>query len=68
MTAGAARAIGTMFGRQRIDYTVIALVVADMTFKPTGDDVLALLLMAAVLVTVVALVLRGERAAPAEAA
>jgi uncharacterized membrane protein len=68
MTAGSARAIGSMFARQRIDYTVIALVVADMTFKPTSDDVLTLLLMAAVLVTVVALVLRGERAAPAEAA
>jgi hypothetical protein len=68
MTAGSARAIGTMFARQRIDYAVIALVVADMTFKPTGDDVLTLLLMAAVLVAVVALVLRGERAAPAETA
>jgi hypothetical protein len=68
MTPGSARAIGSMFARQRIDYTVIALVVADMTFKPTGDDVLTLLLMAAVLATVVALVLRGERAAPAEAA
>jgi uncharacterized membrane protein len=62
MTPGAARAIGTMFARQRIDYTVIALVVADMTLKPTGDDVLTLVLMAAVLAAVVVLVVRGERA------
>ena len=61
MTPGAARAIGSMFARQRVDYTVIALVVADMTLKPTGDDVLTLVLMAAVLAAVVALVVRGER-------
>jgi uncharacterized membrane protein len=61
MTTDAARAIGSMFARQRIDYAVIALVVADMTLKPTGDDVLTLVLMAAVLAAVVALVVRGER-------
>jgi uncharacterized membrane protein len=61
MTADAVRAIGSMFARQRIDYTVIALVVADMTLKPTGDDVLTLVLMAAVLAAVVVLVVRGER-------
>jgi Predicted integral membrane protein (DUF2269) len=61
MTPEAARAIGSMFARQRIDYTVIALVVADMTLKPTGDDVLTLVLMAAVLAAVVALVVRSER-------
>ena len=61
MTTGAARAIGSMFARQRIDYTVIALVVADMTLKPTSDDVLTLVLMAAVLAAVIALVVRGER-------
>ena len=61
MTTGVARAIGSMFARQRIDYTVIALVVADMTLKPTGDDVLTLVLMAAVLAAVVVLVVRGER-------
>ena len=68
MTPGSARAIGSMFARQRIDYTVIALVVADMTFKPTGDDVFTLLLMAAVLAAVVALVLRSERTPAAETA
>jgi uncharacterized membrane protein len=62
MTTDAARSIGSMFARQRIDYTVIALVVADMTLKPTGDDVLTLVLMAAVLAGVVVLVLRGQRA------
>jgi uncharacterized membrane protein len=61
MTTDAARAIGSMFARQRIDYTVLALVVADMTLKPTGDDVLTLVLMAAVLAAVVALVVRSER-------
>jgi uncharacterized membrane protein len=68
MTTDAARAIGRMFARMRIDYTVIALVVADMTFKPTGDDVFTLLLMAAVLAIVVALVLRSERTPVAETA
>lgn len=62
MTTEASRAISAMFARQRIDYTVIALVVADMTLKPTGDDVLTLVLMAAVLAAVVLLVVRGERA------
>jgi uncharacterized membrane protein len=66
MTPGSARAICTMFARQRIDYTVIALVIADMVLKPTGDDVFTLVLMAAVLVVVVALVLRSERAPAAE--
>jgi uncharacterized membrane protein len=61
MTTDAARSIGSMFARQRIDYTVIALVVADMTLKPTGDDVLTLLLMAAVLAAVVVLVVRSQR-------
>jgi uncharacterized membrane protein len=61
MTPSAARAIGKMLGRQWIDYTVIALVVADMTFKPTGDDVLTLVLMAVVLATVVVFVVRSER-------
>jgi hypothetical protein len=68
MTTDVARAIGRMFARMRIDYTVIALVVADMTFKPTGDDVFTLLLMAAVLAIVVALVLRSERTPVAETA
>ncbi len=57
-----------MFARQRIDYTVIALVIADMVLKPTGDDVFTLVLMAAVLVAVVALVLRSTRAPAAETA
>ena len=68
MTPRSARAIGTMFARQRIDYTVIALVIADMVLKPTGDDVFTLLLMAAVLVVVVVLVLRSTRASAAETA
>lgn len=68
MTENAAQDIGRMFTRMRIDYTVIALVVADMTLKPTGDDVLALLLMAGVLAAAVVLVLRSERAPVPDAA
>ena len=61
MTDSVARSIGSMFRRMRIDYTVIGLVIADMTLKPTADDVLTLVLMAAVLVGVIVLVLRSER-------
>ncbi len=68
MTSGVAAEIGRMFTRMRIDYTVIGLVVADMTLKPTGDDVFTLLLMVAVLAVVLALVLRSERAPAAETA
>ena len=68
MTPDVANAIGRLFTLMRIDYTVIGLVIADMTLKPTGDDVFTLLLMAAVLVLVVALVLRTTRAAAAETA
>ena len=68
MTPAAARAIGSMFARQRIDYTVIALVVADMTLKPTSDDVLTLILMVGVLAAIVALVVRGERGSTVRAA
>lgn len=67
MTDAAARDIASMFTRMRIDYTVIGLVVADMTLKPTADDVGTLALMALVLLAVVFLVLRSERAAPAAA-
>lgn len=62
MTPEARRDIGSFFSRMRIDYVVIALVIADMTLKPTGDDVLLLALMGLVLVAAVALVLRAERA------
>lgn len=68
MTPGIAAEIGRMFTHMRIDYTVIALVVADMTLKPTGDDVFTLLLMAAVLAIAVALVLRSERTPAADRA
>ncbi len=68
MTPGVANSIGRLFTLMRIDYAVIGLVIADMTIKPTGDDVFTLLLMAAVLVTVVALVLRSTRAPAAETA
>ena len=61
MTDSVARSIGSMFRRMRIDYTVIGLVIADMTLKPTADDVPTLVLMAAVLVGVIVLVLRSER-------
>jgi len=68
MTPAIASAIGRLFTLMRIDYTVIGLVIADMTLKPTGDDVFTLLLMAVVLVVVVALVLRSTRAPAVETA
>ena len=68
MTPGVANAIGRLFTLMRIDYTVIGLVIADMVLKPTGDDVFTLVLMAAVLIAVVALVLRSTRAPAAETA
>ena len=68
MTPAVANAIGRFFTLMRIDFTVIGLVIADMTLKPTGDDVVTLLLMAALLVAVVVLVLRSARAPAAETA
>jgi uncharacterized membrane protein len=62
MTPATVRNIASLFTRMRIDYVVIALVVADMVLKPTSDDVLVLALMGAVLLAAVALVLRSERA------
>jgi uncharacterized membrane protein len=58
----------------RIDYVVLFLVIADMVFKPTGDDTALLIGMAALLVAGVAYivsrlrVLDAEREAPAPSA
>jgi len=58
----------------RIDYVVLFLVIADMVFKPTGDDTALLIGMAALLVAGVAYivsrlrVLDAERDAPAPSA
>ena len=51
-----------MFRLMRIDYAVIAMVVADMALKPTGDDVFTLVAMTAVLVAVAAPTILGGRA------
>jgi uncharacterized membrane protein len=53
----------------RIDYVVLVLVVADMTLKPTGDDVGLLLAMALVLAAGLAWALTAAQAvrAPGEA-
>ncbi len=61
MTAEAAAAIRDVFLLTRIDYAVLFIVVVDMALKPTGEDVWALVGMAAVLVIVAALVVRGLR-------
>jgi hypothetical protein len=48
MTAGSAAATAQMFRHMRIEYVVIAVVIADMVLKPTADDVGTLAAMAAV--------------------
>jgi uncharacterized membrane protein len=67
MNDEAAEGIRRLFTLMRVDYTVIAMVVADMALKPTGDDVWTLLAMAAVIALVAATVVRDLRA-PAPAA
>ena len=61
MSAEAAAAIRELFLLTRIDYAVLFMVVADMALKPTGDDVWPLVGMAAVILVVPALVVRGLR-------
>jgi uncharacterized membrane protein len=61
MNDSVARSIGSMFTKMRIDYVIIGLVIADMTLKPSSDDVFTLVLMAAVLIGAIVLVLRSER-------
>jgi uncharacterized membrane protein len=51
----------------RTDYVVLFLVVADMTLKPTGDDVGLLVVMALILVAAVAYVVSRTRSIEAPA-
>ena len=62
VSAEANEGIRRLFVLMRIDYTVLAMVVADMTLKPTTDDVAVLVGMAAVIAIVVVIVLRAVRA------
>ena len=52
----------------RVDYVTFALVVLDMVVKPTGDDGLVLLVMAAILAAGIAYILVSLRAIDARAA
>ena len=60
-SAEAASAIRELFLLTRIDYAVLFIVVLDMALKPTGEDVWALVVMAAALLVVAAFVVRGVR-------
>src|SRR5215212_1995719 len=46
----------------RLDYVVLFLVIADMVFKPTGDDAAVLIAMALIAIAGVAYVVMGVRA------
>jgi uncharacterized membrane protein len=61
MTAESAAATVQMFRHMRIEYVVIAVVIADMVLKPTTDDVGTLAVMAAVVAVAAVLTLRGGR-------
>jgi uncharacterized membrane protein len=50
----------------RLDYVVLFLVIADMVFKPTGDDAALLIGMAVILVAGVAYIVSRVRALDAE--
>ena len=65
MTAAAAADIRRLFTKMRIDYAVIAAVIADMTLKPTRDDIGALVAIAAIIGVVAASTVRSLRAAEA---
>ena len=51
----------------RLDYVVLFLVIADMVFKPTGDDAGLLIGMAAILLVGIAYIVSRVRALDAEA-
>ena len=52
--------------KARLDYVVLTLVILDMVAKPTGDDVILLIAMAAILVAGVAFLVTRLRAIDAE--
>jgi hypothetical protein len=59
MTEESAAETAKLFQHMRIDYGIIAAVIADMALKPTADDIGALVAIAAVVVAAVALALWG---------
>ncbi len=65
MTEASAAETARLFQHMRIDYGIIAAVIADMALKPTADDVGALIAIAALVVVVAALSVRGGTAAGA---
>ena len=67
VSAEANDGIRRLFVLMRLDYAILAMVVADMTLKPTTDDVGVLVGMAAVVAIVGAVVLRTVRAPAAHA-
>jgi uncharacterized membrane protein len=58
MTAESAADTVQMFRHMRIEYVVIAVVIADMVLKPTTDDVGMLAVMAAVIAVAAVLIFR----------
>jgi hypothetical protein len=67
VSAEALERMRQLFVIMRIDYAVLAMVVADMTLKPKPDDVGVLVGMAAVVAIVGAVVLHSVRTTPAPA-
>jgi uncharacterized membrane protein len=62
MTAESAAATAQMFRHMRFEYVVIAVVIADMVFKPTTEDVGTLAVMAAVVAVAAVLIFRRGQA------
>lgn len=67
MSPGAILEARKLLMLMRIDYTVLWVVVADMTLKPTGDDAGLLVLMAAAVVAGTVWTLQGQKRIDAEA-
>lgn len=63
MTEASAAETAKLFQHMRIDYGIIAAVIADMVLKPTADDIGALVAIAAVVVVVAVASVRGSSAA-----
>jgi uncharacterized membrane protein len=61
MTEESAAETARLFQHMRIEYAVLAVVIADMALKPTVDDIATLALFAAVIAVVAVLTLRGGR-------
>ena len=66
LTPGLRTDIRKLIVMARLDYVVLFLVIADMVFKPTGDDVGLLIGMAVILVAGIAYILSRLRALDAE--